>query len=418
MSSEERLIKALSLEEPDRVPLLELGINPYPLLKIITFWRYLPNKLKKIIKRTGFYEEYVDVVRNNFGMGTNVRSLFRKPLKMNWSSRFLFSVPTNWKQNYQTLLLYYLPIKLLTCYDAIGFPVFPSTKIIAKKNQHLIIESGMAVDIDPRTTNIRWRSVAYPLKDNENISIKQLEFLSNSMENFDWDFSIKTYKKLKKIGICMPITCLGFWEIWDSLYGVSKLSKYYYQMSKEFRRKKGPILDIWNKMEVFFIEIIKRFSEIDVKIIGLLDDLVYDDGPFVNPEYYRKFLYPHYKKVVDYAHKKGMKIFLHTDGKLDTIIQDIIKINFDGLQSIQADINNFKDIKERYGNKICLIGGISSKRLGIGSINDIYTETKRKTLIGKQGGGYIAGSDNMIHDEVKTDNLFTMIRTVRKFGKY
>lgn len=420
MDHEERLLTALELDEPDRVPLLELGINPFPLLKIITSWNNIPRKLKGLIRKTKFYPEYLDVVRNNFGMGSNFRSFLRKPLFMKYTSKLLFSVPTNWQENYLKLLMYYLPIKFLTNYDGIGFPIFPSTKIVGKKDEHLVLESGMTVDIDPRTANIRWRSVAYPLDDDENISKKQLQFISRviDVENFDWEFSIKSYKKVSSINICKPITCLGFWEIWDSLYGVDNLSKFYYEISREFRKKKGPILDFWNKLETFFIEVVKRFSEIGVKIIGLLDDLVYDEGPFVNPEFYRKFLFPHYKNVINEAHKRGMKVFFHTDGKLDSIIEDLIKIKFDGLQSIQAEVNNFSEIKEKYGNKICLIGGISSKNLELSNKNEIYTETKRKVLIGKEGGGYIAGSDNMIHDGVKIDNLFAMLDAVKKYGKY
>jgi uroporphyrinogen-III decarboxylase len=247
-----------------------------------------------------------------------------------------------------------------------------------------------------------------------------LKFLSRAIEieNFDWEFSIKSYKGVSNINICKPITCLGFWEIWDSLYGVDNLSKFYYETSREFRKKKGPILDFWDKLEIFFIEIVKRFSEIGVKIIGLLDDLVYDEGPFVNPEFYRKFLFPHYKNVINEAHKRGMKVFFHTDGKLDSIIEDLIKIKFDGLQSIQAEVNNFNEIKEKYGHKICLMGGISSKNLELSNKNEIYTETKRKVLIGKEGGGYIAGSDNMIHDGVRIDNFYAMLDAVKKFGKY
>ncbi|MHA1311273.1 MAG: uroporphyrinogen decarboxylase family protein [Candidatus Helarchaeota archaeon] len=420
MDSEERLLRAFDLEEPDRVPLFELGINPHPLLKLLIFWKNIPRKLKKIIKNSGYYYEYIDVVRENLGMGSNYRSLFRKPLMMKPAARFLFSIPVNWKQNYQKLLMYYLPIKLLTQYDGIGFPVFPSTKIIGKKDGLMVLESGMSVDIDPKTANIRWRSIAFPPNKDESISYKQLKYILNIIDvnNFDWEFSIKSYQKIKWINICKPLTCLGFWEIWDSLYGVPYLSKFYYQISSEFRKKSGPILDLWNKLEKFFIEVIDRFSEIGAKIIGLLDDLVYDEGPFVNPKYYRKFLFPHYKKVIDHAHRRGMRIFLHTDGKLDSIIHDLISLGFDGLQSIQADVNNFREIKEKFGDKICLIGGISSKRLEQANANKIYSETKYKVSIGKVNGGYIAGSDNMIHDGVKIENLFAMLKAVKKYGKY
>ncbi|MBD3230594.1 MAG: hypothetical protein GF329_20615 [Candidatus Lokiarchaeota archaeon] len=420
MDHEERLLTALDLDEPDRVPLFELGVNPFPLVKITTFWKYIPKKIKKIIRNIQFYPEYIDVVRENFGMDSNVRNLLRKPLFMDYTSKFLFSIPTNWKENYYKLLMYYVPVKLFTNYDGIGFPVFPSTKIIAKKDKLLVLESGMTVDIDPRTANIRWRSVIYPLKEDETISHRQVKFISRiiDIEQFDWEFSIRSFKKVSSINICKPITCLGYWEIWDSLYGVSEISKYFYQISKEFRKGKGPILQLWDKMDEFFVEIVKRFSEIGVKIIGLLDDLVYDEGPFVNPKYYKKYLYPHYKKVINAAHKNGMKIFLHTDGKLDSIIEDLIRIGFDGLQSIQAEVNDFNDIKERYGDKICLIGGISSKNLELANKNEIYTETRKKVLLGKEGGGYIAGSDNMIHDGVKIDNLYAMLYAAKEFGKY
>ena len=58
--------------------------------------------------------------------------------------------------------------------------------------------SGMGVDFDPTTANIRWASVAYPCKSNETINMKQYRFVENALENFDWDFTFNTYKKLRK----------------------------------------------------------------------------------------------------------------------------------------------------------------------------------------------------------------------------
>ncbi|MHA1229024.1 MAG: uroporphyrinogen decarboxylase family protein [Candidatus Helarchaeota archaeon] len=417
MNSEERILAALNLEMLDRVPLFELGVNPHPLLKLITFWKYIPNSIKHLVRRSGIYHEYIDVLRDEFGMGKNYRVLFRRPLMMKRTSRILFTLPTNWKINYQKLIMYYFPIKILTKYDGIGYPIFPSTKVIGRKGGYLVIESGMTVDIDPRTANIRWRSVAFPPND-ENISNKQLQYIYKALDNFDWEFGIKTYKKLRKLGLCMPITFLGIWEIWDSLYGVDHLSKFYYEISREFRKKKGPILDLWDRLENFFIEALERYSEIGVRIAGILDDLVYDEGTFVNPKFYREFLYPHYKNIINKAHKLGMKIFIHTDGKLEPVIKDLIDLGFDGIQSIQADVNNFKNIKENFGDKICLIGGISSKRLELASPNEVYTEAKLKTIIGKINGGYIAGSDNVIHDGVKMENWHAMVNAVLKYGKY
>jgi hypothetical protein len=404
-----RILDALSLNVPDKLPSFEMGINPHPLLKLTIGWKNIPKKLKSLIRKTKFYPEYIDVVRENFKMGSKYRKMWRKPLFMKKTADLLFSVPTNWKDNYQKMIMYYVPVSVFTDYDGLGYPLFPSTKIVGRKDGLLVTESGMAVDIDPRTANIRWRSVPYEAK-------KQAKFVESAIKNFDWDYGIKTYKKLKNVKICKPLTALGYWEIWDSLYGVMNLTKFYIEIQREFRKGYGFILDLWDSLDGFFFDAIKRYSRIGSKIIGILDDLVYDEGPFVNPKYYKKYLYPHYKRVVDEAHRRGMKVFFHTDGKLDSVIEDIIDCGFDGLQSIQADINNFDYIKKNYGDKICLIGGISSKNLDLKSKNEIYTETKRKVLIGKKNGGYIAGSDNMIHDSVKIDNMFAMLEAIKKYG--
>jgi len=58
--------------------------------------------------------------------------------------------------------------------------------------------------------------------------------------------------------------------------------------------------------------------------ILIADDLAFNTGTFVDPEYLRKDYFPLLKAMITEIKKTGLPIFFHSDGDLRTIIPDLI----------------------------------------------------------------------------------------------
>jgi uroporphyrinogen decarboxylase len=81
--------------------------------------------------------------------------------------------------------------------------------------------------------------------------------------------------------------------------------------------------------------------------------------------------------------------------------------------------NDIGEVKEKYGDKLCLLGNVDcTYTLCFGSQEDVKKETIRCIHSASPGGGHILGSSHSLHHMVKLENVMVMIKTARKYGKY
>jgi uroporphyrinogen decarboxylase len=75
--------------------------------------------------------------------------------------------------------------------------------------------------------------------------------------------------------------------------------------------------------------------------------------------------------------------------------------------------------KKTVGDKCCLIGNIDPINVLLyGTPEKVYEESKRVIESGKENGGYIFNSGEMIPRDIPEGNMSAMIRAGRDFGKY
>ncbi|MEM3129514.1 MAG: uroporphyrinogen decarboxylase family protein [Nitrososphaerota archaeon] len=120
--------------------------------------------------------------------------------------------------------------------------------------------------------------------------------------------------------------------------------------------------------------------------IWMTDDMGDSKGPFFNIETYRKLFKPWHEEIVKRIHKKGKKILLHSHGNIMPLLEDIIDANFDSIDPLDpADNIDLLKIKEKYGDKITLMGGIT-KNIGLMSIEEIEKHVLEIAKIGSKKG--------------------------------
>ncbi|MCM8771662.1 MAG: hypothetical protein NC926_02305 [Candidatus Omnitrophica bacterium] len=169
------------------------------------------------------------------------------------------------------------------------------------------------------------------------------------------------------------------------------------------------------------IEFIKESKKHGADFILGGGDLADKNGPIYSPEIFRKFLMPRYKKILEVCHNLGLYYVFRSDGNTRPL-WDIwfLEICFDGYGEIDKSAGiELKELKEKYGEKITLLGNIDcSKTLIYGTKQEIYKEVEQCIRDAAKGGGYILTSSNSIHYNVPAKNLIYMIEAGRKFGKY
>ncbi len=152
-------------------------------------------------------------------------------------------------------------------------------------------------------------------------------------------------------------------------------------------------------------------------VICLDGDFAYNKSTFMSPDHYDEFVMPYHKAIVDFVHSRGKFIFKHSDGNMWPLMDRLVEAGFDGFHSIQPQCMDIAKVKERYGDRLCLLGNIDcSYLLPFGNEQEVEEAVQDTIAVAAPGGGYILCSDNTIHPGCKAENYLAMIKAARKYG--
>jgi hypothetical protein len=226
-------------------------------------------------------------------------------------------------------------------------------------------------------------------------------------------------------------------QIWDGF--VEAVAPYYYPMVPlpinpsevliggiSFTRfayyiRKNPsfiheIMDEYTKVN---IEIIKRLTEVGVDILTFGDDLGYKENPFFSLRIFREFILPYHKRMYQECKKRGAKIVLHSCGKIDQFLPDLVDAGLDCIQSLEATAGvDLPGLKESLGDRLCFMGGLdSSGILTYGTPKDVEENVKNTIKSAGKGGGYFVGPSHDIIN-IPWENIIAMRAAIEKYRKY
>jgi len=165
---------------------------------------------------------------------------------------------------------------------------------------------------------------------------------------------------------------------------------------------------------------IDRLAAAGVDVIWGGGDLATNKGPIYSPASLRRFLLPRLRKMCERCHEYGLPYVFRSDGWLWPIAQELfVESGVDGYGEIDAQAGmNIPDLKARLPH-LTLWGGVDcAGALVTGTRAEVAEETRRSLEAGAPGGGYILGSSNVIHAEVKTENFLEMARALKQYGTY
>ena len=157
---------------------------------------------------------------------------------------------------------------------------------------------------------------------------------------------------------------------------------------------------------------------IDVLIVE--DDIATTTTLLISPKHFKEFINPYNRKLVDRAHKLGLKVVRHSDGNLWSIMDTLVDTGYDGLNPLEPQAGmDLKKVKDAWGDDICLLGNIDcQKLLPDGTPEQVEKAVKHAIDVGAKGGGYIVCSSNSLHPGVNSENCMAMFAATKKYGRY
>jgi len=156
-----------------------------------------------------------------------------------------------------------------------------------------------------------------------------------------------------------------------------------------------------------------------VGAISMGDDMGYRTGPMIHPNYLRKYVFPWHKLCVESVHRHDKPFILHSCGKLDLVMNDLIDyVGIDAKHSYEDNSYPVTRYKEIYGDRIAILGGIDMDKISRMPLEDFGEHVKN--IIGwcAPGGGYALGCGNTVANYVKLENYMLMFKVGRRYGRY
>ena len=140
----------------------------------------------------------------------------------------------------------------------------------------------------------------------------------------------------------------------------------------------------------------------DSPVVMIHDDIVWTSGAFLHPDWYRKYVFPNYKKCFEPLIEAGKKIVFTSDGNYTQFIDDIADCGVNGF--VMEPTTDMKYIAEKYGKTHIFVGNADTRILLGGTREQIYNEVKRCMDIGKKYPGFFMAVGNHIPPNTPIEN--------------
>ncbi len=148
-------------------------------------------------------------------------------------------------------------------------------------------------------------------------------------------------------------------------------------------------------------------------------DYAYNGGPLLPPRVFAEILMPAAKERTRAVHEMGLAVIQHACGNNWELLDFFVEIGFDAYQSIQHSAGmDIKLVKEHYGSKLALWGGMPVEDLVSGSSADVIRDVRYAMEHAKPGGGFIFGASHSIAVGTRYENYRVMLDEFYRLRDY
>ena len=171
---------------------------------------------------------------------------------------------------------------------------------------------------------------------------------------------------------------------------------------------------------VFNLEMLEMLVEAGIDVLVVEDDIADTGSTLISPNHFREFVNPYNRRVVDRAHELGLKVVRHSDGNLWSLMDLLVETGYDGLNPLEPQAGmHLREVKARYGDQLCLLGNIDCRELlPTGTPQQVEAAVVQAIADAGEGGGLVICSSNSLHPGVNPENCIAMFQATRKHGVY
>lgn len=144
------------------------------------------------------------------------------------------------------------------------------------------------------------------------------------------------------------------------------------------------------------------------------DDYGQQGGPIIGPDMWRELFEPHLRKLFSTAHAADAVTALHSCGRIDDLLDDLVDAGLDVYQTVQPEVYDLRELKTRFGDRLAFWGGLSTQRdLPFRPPQEIRRIVRGTIVTLARGGGYIAGPTHRVTPDVPDETIIALVDELR-----
>jgi uroporphyrinogen decarboxylase len=160
----------------------------------------------------------------------------------------------------------------------------------------------------------------------------------------------------------------------------------------------------------------ERLTRMGVDMIWTGDDIGMQTGMLISPTLWRRHLKPRMAEII--ARVKSINpavtVAYHSDGMIWDVIPDLIEIGLDVLNPVQPACMDPAELKRRFGDRLCFWGSLDEQHtLPFGSPDDVRAEVQARLRTIGRGGGLILGPTHHVQLDTPLENFWAMVETIQ-----
>ena len=154
---------------------------------------------------------------------------------------------------------------------------------------------------------------------------------------------------------------------------------------------RSEVMKLRDMVHEFNLKALDYWCKTDVDGIAWPDDWGSQKGLLVSPAMWREMFKPLYKEYCDIIHRAGKFVFLHSDGHIAAIIEELIEIGVDALNS-QLFCMDIEDIGRKFKGRITFWGELDRQYvLPFGKPDEVREAVRRvRRALDDGSGGVVA----------------------------
>jgi len=147
------------------------------------------------------------------------------------------------------------------------------------------------------------------------------------------------------------------------------------------------------------------------------NDMGYKGAQFMSVAMYRDLFKPADKRAADWAHAKGLPVMYHSCGNVNPLIPEWADLGIDLLNPLEVKAGmDPLAIKAQFGDRMAFWGGLDARLYE--RPEEMWAEIERVVPVMKVSGGYIAGTDHSVPDNVSLALFREFVARCKQAGRY